>query len=81
MPTASDSWYCEHIANGPWPFTLLLLPLFGAYFYGRGKQKLGWILIGIWLPLQITFTYVNNMVVNCPGEEATIPAPEQQPQQ
>ncbi len=85
MPTGTtESWYCEHIVDGPWPFVLLALPLLGAYFYGQKKRKRGLILIGVWVPLQLAFAYVNNMVVDCSFEEQPIggaTSPEQPPPQ
>lgn len=63
-----EGWYCDHVVAGPWPFALLALPLAGAYFYGQKKQRLAWILIGIWIPIQILMSFVNNMVVNCPDD-------------
>ncbi len=79
MPTGStEAWYCEHIVGGPWSFAILILPLIGAYYYGRGQHKIGWILIGLWLPLQIGMSYVNNLVVECPQLDA--PLTTEQPQ-
>jgi hypothetical protein len=75
MPTSSaELWYCDHIVAGPWPFALLLLPLAGAYYYGRQRIKLGWILIGLWIALQIPMSFVNNIMVNC-AEDAPMPPP------
>ncbi len=71
MPN-SESWYCDQIVAGPWPFLLLLIPLAGAYFYGQGKHKLAWILIGAWMLLQVPMSFVNNFMVNCQGDA---PAP------
>jgi hypothetical protein len=77
MPNSPlEIWFCDTIVAGPWPFALLLLPLLGAFFYGREKKKLGWILIGVWLPLQIGLSFANNFLVSCamdappPGFEA-----------
>ncbi|MFY9628320.1 MAG: hypothetical protein WAK03_09255 [Methylocystis sp.] len=79
MPTnGAENWYCEHIVGGPWSFAILIIPLVGAYYYGRGKHKLGWILIGLWLPLQIGVSYVNNLVVDCPQLDAPISTEMQQ---
>jgi hypothetical protein len=73
MPTGdSISWYCEHMVGGPWSMAPLVIPLIGAYFYGQKKKKLGWILIGIWLPLQIGLNYVNNVAMECPQLDAPI---------
>jgi hypothetical protein len=80
MPTSNaEAWYCEHIATGSWPFILLVVPLIGAYLYGQNKKKLGWILIAVWATLQISFSYANNMLVNC-GEEPAV-STEAAPQQ
>ena len=68
-----ENWYCDKIVAGPWPFVLLLIPLAGAYFYGRGKQRLAWMLIGAWILLQVPMSFVNNIVVNCQGDA---PRPE-----
>ena len=49
--------------------------LAAAYFYGRRKQRRGWILIGVWLPLQLTLSFTNNFVVSCPQLDMPIDAP------
>jgi len=67
MSPSVENWYCEQIAGGPWPFVLLLLPLAGAYVYGQSKHKLAWILIGVWLVIQIPISFVTNLLVNCSG--------------
>jgi len=80
MPTTSaESWYCENIVAGPWPFLLLLVPLAGAYLYGQNKKRIGWILIAVWATLQISMSYANNIMVNCAGDTAisTEAPPEQ----
>jgi len=66
---------------GPWPFLLLLLPLVGAYLYGRQKQRLGWMLIGAWVAIQVPMSYVNYVVVRCPGDAAAIQQEMQQQMQ
>ncbi len=77
-----EIWYCDNITSGPWPFALLALPLAGAYFYGQHKQKLGWILIGVWIPIQLTLSFINNIVVSCPDDVATqVMQQQQQPPQ
>jgi hypothetical protein len=63
-----ENWYCDQIVDGPWPFLLLLIPLAGAYFYGRGKHRLAWILIGAWMLVQFPMSFVNNFMVNCQGD-------------
>ncbi|ARN82786.1 hypothetical protein [Methylocystis bryophila] len=63
-----ENWYCDKIVAGPWPFLLLLIPVAGAYFYGRGKRKLAWILIGAWIAIQIPMSFANNFMVNCQGD-------------
>ena len=40
-------WYCDTFVSTPWQFYLLIVPLIGAFFYGRGKYKLAWSLIGV----------------------------------
>ena len=77
MPNATELWYCDNIVSGPWPFLLLGLPLVGAYYYGRGKTKLAWILIGVWIPIQIALSFTNNIVVACPSDD--LPMLEQAP--
>ncbi|HMK90847.1 MAG TPA: hypothetical protein VK446_14595 [Methylocystis sp.] len=72
MPTSGESWWCENITLGPWPFALMLLPLVGAYLYGRQKQKLGWMVIGAWAAIQIPLSYVNYVVVRCPADPAAL---------
>ncbi len=80
-----ELWYCDNIVSGPWPFALLALPLAGAYFYGQSQRKLGWILIGIWIPIQVAMSFVNNVVVSCPDDVAASvmqnPGGATQPQQ
>ncbi|MGA9601143.1 MAG: hypothetical protein WBS22_12995 [Methylocystis sp.] len=71
-----EIWYCDQIVAGPWPFTLLLIPVFGAYFYGRGRHKLAWILIGAWMMVQFPMSFVNNFMVNCQGDA---PSPDNLP--
>jgi hypothetical protein len=63
-------WYCDKVAAGSWSYALLLLPLLGAYFYGQRKQKIGWILIGVWLPLQFGLSFVNSFVAGCLSDAA-----------
>ena len=53
---ALEVWYCDNIVAGPWPFLLLLLPLAGAYFYGRKQHRRGWMMIGVWIPIQLALT-------------------------
>jgi len=74
MPTSSaETWYCENIIAGPWPFLLLIIPLVGAYLYGRNKHRLAWTLIGFWIAIQIPMSFVNNVMVNCAGDESEPP--------
>ena len=42
-------WYCDTFVSTPWQFYFLIVPLVGAFFYGRGKYKLAWSLIGFWV--------------------------------
>jgi len=72
-----ENWYCDQVVAGPWPFLLLLIPLAGAYLYGRGKHKLAWILMAGWIAIQVPMSFVNNFKVNCQGDA---PAPEDIPQ-
>lgn len=58
-------WYCDVFVEQPWQFFLLLLPLLGAFLYGREKKKLGWILIGIWVGIQVTTSALTNFVFTC----------------
>ncbi|QGM98913.1 hypothetical protein [Methylocystis parvus] len=58
-------WYCDTFVSQPWQFFFLLLPLAGAFLYGREKKKLGWILIGTWVVIQVTFSALTNFVFNC----------------
>jgi len=82
MPTSGvEAWWCEHFVFGPWAFFLLGLPLAGAYFYGIRKQKLGWILIGLWISMQIPISYINYVKVTC-VEDAPLsaePPPQDEP--
>jgi hypothetical protein len=61
-------WYCDTFVNTPWQFFFLLLPLAGAYFYGQDKKKLAWILIGVWVAMQVILSFLNNLVFNCSME-------------
>jgi len=66
MPTqGEDIWFCDHVANGPWPFLLLGLPLVGAYLYGRQRQKLALILIGAWIAFQVPFMFAKTILFQC----------------
>ena len=58
-------WYCDTFVAQPWQFFFLILPLIGAFLYGRGKQKLGWILIGIWVFVQVVVSAATNFVFTC----------------
>lgn len=58
-------WYCDNFVNASWQIFLLILPLAGAFFYGRGQQKLGWTLIGVWVAFQVAVTALTNLVFNC----------------
>ncbi len=75
----AEVWYCDNIVAGPWPFLILLLPLAGAYFYGRKQTRRGWILIGVWLPIQLGLSFTNNLVVSCPQLDnlSNMSAPQQ----
>jgi hypothetical protein len=58
-------WYCDTFVTQPWQFFFLLLPLAGAFLYGREQKKLAWILIGIWIVIQVTFSALTNFVFSC----------------
>ncbi|AZG76735.1 hypothetical protein [Methylocystis rosea] len=58
-------WYCDTFVSTPWQFYLLIVPLLGAFFYGRGKYKLAWSLIGVWLFIQLIFSALTNLVFTC----------------
>jgi hypothetical protein len=58
-------WYCDTFVTQPWQFFFLLLPLVGAFLYGREKKKLAWILIGVWIVIQVTFSALTNFVFTC----------------
>ncbi len=58
-------WYCDTFVSTPWQFFFLILPLVGAFLYGREKYKLAWILIGTWVVIQVTFSALTNLVFNC----------------
>jgi hypothetical protein len=75
----ADVWYCDNIVAGPWPFLLLLLPLAGAYYYGRKQHRRGWMMIGVWIPIQLALSFTNNLVVSCP--QLDMPISTESPQQ
>ena len=58
-------WYCDTFVSTPWQFYLLIVPLVGAFFYGRGKYKLAWSLIGFWVATQVIFSALTNLVFSC----------------
>ncbi|MGJ0394822.1 MAG: hypothetical protein ACR65U_01130 [Methylocystis sp.] len=58
-------WYCDTFVSTPWQFFFLILPLFGAFLYGREKYRLAWTLIGVWIFVQVTFSALTNLVFNC----------------
>ena len=58
-------WYCDTFVSQPWQFFFLALPLIGAFLYGRGKQTMGWTLIGIWIVIQVTTSAATNFVFTC----------------
>jgi hypothetical protein len=69
MPSDSTNlWYCDTFVNAPWQFFFLLLPLAGAYLYGRDKKKLAWTLIGAWVVVQVSFSALTNLVFACSAE-------------
>ena len=32
-------WFCDNVVGQPWQFFLLILPLVGAFLYGRERKK------------------------------------------
>ncbi len=58
-------WYCDNFVAQPWQFFLLILPLVGAFLYGREKRKAGWILIGVWVVIQVSISALTNFVFTC----------------
>jgi hypothetical protein len=58
-------WYCDTFINTPWQFVFLIVPLVGAWLYGRGKTKIAWILIGSWIAIQITLSALTNLIFVC----------------
>ncbi len=58
-------WYCDSVVASPWQFALLILPLVGAFLYGRQKYKPAWILIGVWIAFQITTSALTNLFFTC----------------
>ncbi|PPD43026.1 MAG: hypothetical protein CTY15_10995 [Methylocystis sp.] len=58
-------WYCDNFVGQPWLFFLLILPLVGAFLYGREQKKVAWILIGIWIVLQVGLSALTNFVFSC----------------
>ena len=58
-------WFCDNFVAQPWQFFLLIVPLVGAFLYGRGKQKVGWYVIGAWVVVQVTLSALTNFVFSC----------------
>jgi hypothetical protein len=58
-------WYCDTFVAQPWQFVLLVVPLIGAFLYGRGKHTAGWTLIGVWVVIQVSLSALTNFVFNC----------------
>ncbi len=58
-------WYCDNFVAQPWQFFFLILPLVGAFLYGREQKKLAWILIGIWIVVQVSLSAMTNFVFSC----------------
>lgn len=58
-------WYCDTFVTQPWQFFFLVLPLAGAFLYGRDQKKTAWILIGAWVVIQITLSGLTNFVFDC----------------
>lgn len=69
MPSSPlESWYCDHVVNGSWQIIILVIPTLGAYYFGQDKRKIAYILFAAWFPVQIAMSYINNVVVSCPGD-------------
>ena len=60
-------WFCDNFVAQPWQFFLLIVSLVGAFLYGRGKQKLGWYVIGAWVVVQVSLSALTNFVFTCPN--------------
>jgi hypothetical protein len=58
-------WYCDNIANGIWPYVLLVMPLAGAYLYGQRKKQIALILIFVWAGFQLTTQGLSLFVFEC----------------
>jgi hypothetical protein len=58
-------WYCDTFVYTNWQFFFLLLPLVGAFLYGREKYRTAWTLIGIWVFVHLTFSALTNFVFDC----------------
>lgn len=58
-------WYCDTFVTQPWQFFFLVLPLAGAFLYGRDQKKIALILIAVWVVIQITLAGLTNFVFDC----------------
>lgn len=58
-------WYCDTFVAQPWQFFFLILPLIGAFLYGRDQKKMAWILIGSWIAVQVTISFMTNFIFSC----------------
>lgn len=65
---STNLWFCDTFVNTPWQFFFLLLPLAGAYLYGKDKKALAWKLIGAWIVIQVSFSALTNFVFACSVE-------------
>jgi len=59
-------WYCDNIAVAQsYQFYFMTIPVIGAYLYGQGKTKIGWVLIGVWVAAQILLSALTNVIFDC----------------
>lgn len=62
---ATNLWFCDTFVYTPWQFYFLVVPLIGAFLYGRGKHKIAWSLIGFWVVVQVGFSALSNLLFSC----------------
>ncbi|MBI1868834.1 MAG: hypothetical protein HYS06_11170 [Methylocystis sp.] len=61
-------WYCVNVADAPYTYALLLLPLVGTALYGRGNKQAGVTLIAVWIVLQLTISISTLFLFQCNPE-------------
>lgn len=61
-------WYCLNVADAPYTYVLLILPLVGAALYGRGKKQAGVALIALWCVLQLGISVSTLFLFQCSPE-------------